>query len=131
MHLKLVRSQKSGMMGMGKVKFSLFAQTALTPEEADNVKKYKMGDEVLYNRTKVDTSAIPMMGVMAGFASSIAARAMNLTVTVADLVHGKTIECKDIVEMRAAEEQIKEACSVFKQVLESAAAFGGEEVIEY
>ena len=130
MKLILQRSQKAGMMGVGKVKFGLDARAQLTPEETEYIKKYKMGDEVLYFQEKVGLSGIEFMGVMAQLSRSIAARALNVKITVDDLVKGKHIECKDIIEMRAAEEQIKEACHTFKQVLESAAHFGGEEVIQ-
>ena len=65
-----------------------------------------------------------------GVAARLATKAINLTVTVDDLVEGKHLECKDIVEMRAVEEQVKEATAVLKEVLEAAAHFGGEEVLE-
>jgi hypothetical protein len=68
---------------------------------------------------------------MAGFARALAARALNIKITVDDLLHGKSIECKDILEMRAAEEQLEEACQLFKQMLVSAAHFEGEQVIEF
>lgn len=130
MKLKLRRTQKSGMMG--KVTFSLFAQTDLTPEETAYVNKYKMGREVLYHKERVDTSGIPTgtLDAMTSIARRFAAMALNLTITADDLAKGKTVECKDIVEMRAVEEQIKEACAMFKAILESAAHFEGEEVIE-
>jgi hypothetical protein len=51
-------------------------------------------------------------------------------VSVRDLVGGKRIECKDIVEMLAVEEQLREAAKTFKQVLDAAANFGGEEALE-
>jgi ubiquinone/menaquinone biosynthesis C-methylase UbiE len=49
--------------------------------------------------------------------------------TRGDRVGGKRIECKDIVEMIAVCDQIKEAAQTFKAVLEAAAQFGGEEVL--
>jgi hypothetical protein len=49
---------------------------------------------------------------------------------VNDLASGKKVECKDIIEMMAVVEQIKEAAQTFKAVLNAAAHFGGEEVIE-
>ncbi len=138
MKLILQRSQKSGMMGVGKVTFGLDARTQLTGEEAGYVKTYKMGKEVLYENIKVEKgvgvmSAVAggMIGMAAGAARGLAAKALNLTITVDDLVRGKHIECKDILEMRAAEEQLREACEMFKAVLESAAHFEGEEVIEF
>jgi hypothetical protein len=66
-----------------------------------------------------------------GLATRLAFKAMNLSVSVDDLSRGKQIECKDVVEMLAVEEQIKEACETFKAVLTAAAQFGGEEVIAY
>jgi hypothetical protein len=45
-------------------------------------------------------------------------------------MNGKRIECKDIVEMLAVEEQIKEAAKTFNAVLSAASHFGGEEVID-
>jgi len=131
MKLILQRSQKSGMMGMGKIIFGLDARAQLTEEESEYVKKYKMGREILYRKEKVDTSSIQGMGIMAGLGTALAARALNLTISVDDLVKGKHVECKDIVEMRAAEEQLREACAMFKEILESAAHFEGEEVVEF
>lgn len=64
-----------------------------------------------------------------GLASRVAFKAMNISVSVNDLTNGKRVECKDIVEMLAVEEQIKEAAATFKQILNAAVHFGGEEVI--
>ena len=64
------------------------------------------------------------------FRSRLAFKMMNLTVSINDLSEGKRIDCKDIVEMLAVEDQIKEAAQTFKNVLDAAASFGGEEVIE-
>lgn len=55
---------------------------------------------------------------------------MTITVAARDLTNVKTIECKDVVEMLAVEDQIKEAARTFAQVLAAAATFGGEEVVD-
>ena len=55
---------------------------------------------------------------------------MNVTVSVNDMVNGKRIECKDILEMLAAEEQILVAARNFNRVLLTAAHFDGEEVMD-
>ena len=60
----------------------------------------------------------------------MAFHAMNISVSVNDLANGKRVECKDIMEMLGVEEQIKVAAANFKSVLEAAAHFGGDEVIE-
>lgn len=125
MKLLLRRDQKKAMLG-GSVTFTLDARAELTPEEAENVKRYKMGKTLLYQKEELADRGSGLLGM----ASRLAFKAMNITVTVDDLVSGKHLECKDIVEMRAVEEQIKDACGVFKDILETAAHFGGEEVVE-
>ena len=127
MKLLLRRDQKPGMLGMGKVTFILDVRAELTNDEQSSVKKYKLGDTMLYERDKITD---PGSGLI-GLASRIAFKAMNLTVSVDDLTRGKQIECKDVVEMLAVEDQIKEACKTFKAVLTAATHFGGEEVVPY
>ena len=126
MKLLLRRDQKSGMLGVGKITFTLAVRAELTDEEKNNIRKYKLGDEVLYSRGEFKEKS----NVYANFASIIAFRMLNLSISVDDLEKGKRVDCKDIVEMLAVEEQIKEAAQTFKAVLEAAASFGGEEVIE-
>ena len=125
MKLLLRRNQKKGLIG-GKITFTIDARAELSSDEAENVKRYHLGKEILYEKEKVGWDGTGLVGV----ARRLAAKAINLTVTVDDMVKGKHLECKDIVEMRAVEEQIKEASSIFKDILETAAHFGGEEVIE-
>ncbi len=124
MKLLLRRDQKSGLIG--KITFTLAVRAELTDEEKSNIKKYKLGDTMLYERMTMTDKGSGLLGV----ASRLAFKAMNLTVSVDDLSGGKKIDCKDIVEMLAVEDQIKEAAQTFKSVLEAAATFGGEEVIE-
>ena len=54
----------------------------------------------------------------------------NLSISVNDLAQGKRIDCKNIVEMLAIEEHIKEAARTFRAILEAARTFGGEEVVK-
>ena len=124
MKLLLRRDQKAGLIG--KVTFTLTVRAELTDEEKNNIRKYKLGDTMLYERDKLVERGAGLLGV----ASRFAFKMMNLTVSVNDLSDGKKIDCKDIVEMLAVEDQIKEAAQTFKNVLEAAASFGGEEVIE-
>ena len=130
MKLLLRRNQKSGMMGMGKVTFVLDVRVQVSPEMLALVKKYKMGKEILYYKEKVDLSDYWLLGPFRQFIRAIAARLWDIKITVDELVKGKHMECKDIREMLDAEEQIREASSTFKQILKSAAHFGGEEVVE-
>ena len=61
---------------------------------------------------------------------AIASAAVSTTITVSDLVNGKTVECKDFLEMLAIEEQVKEGAKVLKKMLSAMSTFGGEEIIE-
>lgn len=124
MKLLLRRDQKSGLIG--KVTFTLAVRAELSDEEKSNIKKYKLGDTMLYERDKI---VDPGKGLL-GLASRVAFKMMNISVSVDDLSGGKKVDCKDIVEMLAVEEQITEAAQTFKNVLEAAASFGGEKVIE-
>ena len=126
MKLLLRRDQKSGMMGMGKITFTLDVRAELSEDEKANIKKYKLGETMLYER---DTLADKGAGLL-GMASRMAFKMLNVSVSVNDLANGKKIDVKDIVEMLAVEEQIKEAAHTFVAVLHAAKSFGGEEVIE-
>lgn len=124
MKLLLRRDQKSGLIG--KITFTLAVRAELSDIEKSNIKKYKLGDTMLYERMTLTDKGSGLLGV----ASRLAFKMMNISVSVNDLADGKKIDCKDIVEMLAVEDQIKEAAQTFKNVLEAAASFGGEEVIE-
>lgn len=126
MKLLLRRDQKSGMLS-SSITFMLNVRADLSNEELENISKYKMGKTVLYARDELIDRGKGLIGL----ASRVAFKMMNISVAVDDLVNGKRIDCKDIMEMLAVEEQIKEACQNFKSILEAAAHFGGEEVIEY
>jgi len=123
MKLLLRRDQKSGLMG--GMSFVLSVRADLSQEERSHIAKYKLGNSVLYTKSQIMD---PGSGLL-GLASRLAFKAMNISVSVDDLVGGKRVECKDIVEMLAVEDQIKEACRTFKAVLGAAASFGGEEVV--
>lgn len=124
MKLLLRRDQKSGLMG--KMTFVLDVRAELTGDEKNSIAKYKLGNTMLYEREKLADKGSGLLGLT----SRLAFKMMNLSVSVDDLSKGKQIECKDIVEMLAVEEQIKEACQTFRTVLKAAASFGGEEVVE-
>jgi hypothetical protein len=126
MNLLLRRDQKPAMM-MGSPTFTLDVRAELTPEEKAAIDKYKLGNTLLYMRNPnvpdVDQQSL------SGLASIVKWRITNLSVSVKDLIQGKRIECKDIMEMLGAEDQIREAAQNFKAVLQAAAGFGGEEIV--
>lgn len=124
MKLLLRRDQRSGMLG--KVVFSLQVRAQLAPEEIAAINKYKLGETELYSSHIMTDKGSGLFGL----ASRLAYKAIIITVAVKDLANGKTIECKDVVEMLAVEDQIKEAARTFAAVLAAAATFGGEEVVD-
>ena len=128
MKLLIRRNQKSGIVRR-HIAFTIDVRAELSPEMLALVKKYKMGGEILFYKEKVDLSDYWLLGPFRQFVRVLAARFWNIRITVNDLVKGKHMECKDIREMLEAEEQIREASATFKHILQSAAHFGGEEVI--
>jgi|SRR5215469_13224017 len=124
MKLLLRRDQKSGLIG--KITFTLEVRADLSNEERQAIAKYKLGDTVLYEK---NTMVDPGSGLL-GIASRVAFRAMNMSVSVNNLANGKKLECKDIVEMLAVEDQLKEAGKTFNAVLQAAMNFGGEVVVD-
>ena len=124
MKLLLRRDQRQGMLG--KVIFTLEVRAEISAAERQSIDKYKLADTMLYQKNEM---VDPGSGLL-GLASRLAFKAMNITVSVRDLTAGKRVECKDIVEMLAVEDQIREAAKTFGQVLAAAARFGGEEVID-
>lgn len=124
MKLLVRRNQRSGLLG--KMIFTLEVRADLSQEERGAIDKYKLGDSVLYEK---NTIIDPGTGLI-GLASRLTFKAMNMSVSVKDLANGKKLECKDIVEMLAVEDQIREAGKTFNAVLKAALNFGGEEVVD-
>lgn len=117
------------MMG-GKVVFSLAARVQLTPEERAALEKYKFNKEILYAKENVSPT-YAQRNTWGGIARNLTAAALNLRITVDDLVRGKSVECKSITEMLDVEATIRESCEVLKHMLVAATTFGGETVHEY
>jgi hypothetical protein len=126
MRMLLRRDQRTGGMLGNKAIFVLHVRADIAPEEREAITKYKLGDCALYRREQVRVEE----ATAGGFAKAWVKHMLNLTVQVKDLVDGKTIECKDILEMLAVEEQLKEAGEAFVAMLRAAMHFGGEEVLE-
>ena len=140
MQLKLQRSQKTTGMMSKNVVFCLDARADLTEEESDNIKKYKLGKEVLYSSEKSrrrleragdglasETGAGLLSGTIA-----LALAKMSLNITVNSLTRGHHIECKSLDELLGAEEAIRTACENVKTYIKVAATFDGrEEVVEF
>jgi hypothetical protein len=109
------------------VHFILAVRAELTDEEKLAVKRYKLGSEVLYDKLKVPDPGYSLLGI----AARIALKAINLTITVDDLIgKGKEIKCDDILEIISAEAQVMEAFELFKRILDTCRGFEGEQIIQ-
>jgi hypothetical protein len=126
MKVLLRRSQKSGLLG--KVTFTLTVRAELEADEKAAIKKYKFGDLLLYERTQLTNDPGDNWR---GVAALLAHRLTNLTISVNDLEHGKSVECKNIMQMLAVEDQVKEAAQTFKAILQAASTFDGEEILDF
>ena len=123
MKLILKRSQRSsGMLG-NKVAFGLNARIDLTPEERNNIAKYRLGSEIVYSsealRKHVDTmqaSAAGQVGLLRGFAA-MAAATLSLKCTIDSLAAGQYIECKDLPELLAAEGAVRRGCETHQRAI--------------
>ena len=127
MKLLLRRDQRKS--ALGKIIFMLDVRAEISPEEMALINKYKLGKQFLY--VKKPLPAGLDAGTFAGIGGILLHHALNITVSVNDLMYGKRIECKEILEMLSAEEQLKEAARNFGNVLRAAAQFGGEEVVPF
>lgn len=124
MKLLIRRDQRSGLLG--KVVFTLDVRAEISPDELSNIRRYKLGETELYSSHEMTDRGSGLLGL----ASRLAWKTVTLTITVNDLANGKRVEAKDVVELLAIEDTILEAAKTFKQVLDAASHFGGEEAIE-
>jgi hypothetical protein len=154
--LKLKRSQRDGIMG--KVIFILDARMELSLEDAALVKKYRLGDRVVYDsetrkkhaeatkmhaestREQASLLASPKTQALglgktlyrvARAGASAAMTALSLRITIESLSKGVHVECKSLEEMHEAENAIVTAAKNLKGYLANATGFDGrEELIE-
>jgi hypothetical protein len=147
MQLKLQRSQRTGGIVSSKVHFCLDVRADYSPEERANIRRYGLGNEVIYNsqaarkhleksKAQLDRVDNPSLkdqwaGVARG-AISLALAKMQLNISIDSLARGHHIECKDLEELLEAENTVREACKNVTKYLDVAATFDGSEiVIEY
>ena len=130
--MKLILNKSQRKTGMtGKIAFALQARVQLSPEEQASLKRYKFSKEVLYSKDNITPSSYANASTWGGIGRNLAAAALNLVITVDDMVRGKTVECKSIVEMLDVEQTIKSSCEALKSLLQAASNFEGETVVEY
>jgi len=133
MQLKIQRSQRMGGALGNTAVFCLDAQADYSPSEVANIAKYKLGRQVIYNsraskqhleRAKAGTQLGGFWGY-AGTAASLVMAKLALNISVESLGRGQHIECKDMLELLEAEEEVMDACRMLKRFLAAAATFNG------
>jgi hypothetical protein len=154
--LKLRRSQRSTVIG--RVIYIIDARMELTAEEADLVRKYRLGNRVIYESTNrqrhaeatlehleltkntprlMDPAHVQMLGAgktlyrlfRAGWSATAAA--LSLRITVNSLIAGVHAECKSMEELLGAETAIVQAAQNLRAYLDTATTFdGGEDFFE-
>lgn len=129
--MKLIFKQSQETKGLisKNIEFSLHARVELTHEEKNNIAKYKMGDEVIYadGRAMLGADQINHGG---SIKSGIYNALTGLTITVDDMVRGKQIACKEILEMLHVRQTVEDSCKGMKLMLDAAANFEGEHIVE-
>ena len=125
MKLILRRNQKKGLVG-NTIAFTLDARADVSEEEMSRINKYKMGNTILCEKRYELKDGGGLLSVIMRWWY----RSREFSLTINDLVRGKHVECKDVVELLNMEKEITQSCEKFKQILEAATHFGGEYVIE-
>lgn len=147
MQLKIQRSQRTGGIVGNTVYFCLDVRADYSPEEQDNIQRYRLGSQGIYNSraakkhldamdaqlSRVDSmSAKEQFAGLARGAVSLVLAKMNLNITIASLGKGHHVECKDLEELLETEDTVRTACKSVTRYLEVADTFNGSEVvIEY
>jgi hypothetical protein len=137
MQLLLKRAQRqAGMLG-GKTVFILGIRAEYTEEERGNINRYNLGGQVIYDSQAAQrhfenvqrhADAGTVGGMLKGL-GSLALAKMNLSVTLASLQRGHTVECRDLGELLECEQALVEACKNVKNWLDAAASFDGREIL--
>jgi len=144
MQLRLQRSQRAGGVLGNTVFFCLDVRGDYSPEEQGNIRKYKLGSQVIYSSRaaqrhaaranahldRVDSDLLreKAAGLARGSLSMVMAR-MSLNISIASLGRGHHIECKDLEELLEAEDTVRSQCKNVTRYLDVAATFNGSEVV--
>jgi hypothetical protein len=147
MQLKIQRSQRTGGVMSSTVFFCLDVRADYTSEEQNNISRYKLGAQGIYNshaaRRHLDTAGAHLETTQVGSvgeraaglargAMSLALSKLHLNITIDSLGRGQHIECKDLEELLEAQEAVRTACKNVTRYLQIAATFNGSQtVIDY
>lgn len=125
--LKVRRNQNKGFVG--GVGFSIHFIAELSPQAQAAVKHYRLGDAILFQKDLgLKLTANIFLALWRVLVLWLTRKRWRVTVN--DLVRGRTLTAKDVIDMLEIEADMRKAADTFVQVLRAAAWFGGEEVIE-
>jgi hypothetical protein len=136
MLLKIRRSQREGGLISKNVIFCLDARADFTAQEQQNITRYKLHNQMIYNSeasarhlAKADAQRDGSLGGSLKSLALVAMAAMKLNISIASLQRGQHVECKSLDELLGAEQAIMTACENLKGYLDTAATFDGREVL--
>lgn len=137
MQLKIRRSQHNSGVLSKAVVFCVDARVYFTPEEHENIVRYRLHNQVIYNSEAskqylARSDSARAEGSFKGNLRSLALVAMaatRLNITIASLERGQRIECKSLDEVLGAQEALMTACENLKGYLDAAETFDGREVL--
>jgi hypothetical protein len=127
MKLVLRREQRPNMLGT--IIFNLDVRADLSADEEDAIKKYGLGDTLLYEKYTLAVKGWGVVGWLYATLIRMAHFALNTTIKAKDLIEGKRVQCSTIAEMVVVETEIKEEAELFGKLLRAAITFNGEEAI--
>lgn len=126
--MKLLISRDQRQDEYGSVSFGIVVRADLSPEEKSAISKYGFGKQVLFE-TPEPEQVIEKKGFLASIVA-IQREFWNESLKVSNLDEGARFQYHSISEVLEVEHAIRAAVIDFKRMLDAAAGFGGEEVIE-
>ncbi len=125
--LKIRRSQAKGLVR--GVQFNVHFIAELSPDALQAIGHYRFGKTVLYQKDlELKLSFNVLLALWRLFWLWITRSRWQITVD--DLTKGRSVKCKDILEVLQVERDIRVAAELFANILRTASWFGGEEVLE-
>lgn len=154
MQMKLLfkRQQTTGLLG--RINFFLWAKLELDTDELALIKRYKFEHALLLGKN--ESSLIRTSVVLGGLAAFLITFILNLgaavepsafmgivmgsvfafwfynerreQVFVRDLIHGRHFKCPSVIDLTKTEAELSQMSMIFRQVLENAKNWDGEEV---
>ncbi len=130
MKLVLNRMTRKGRLNR-KIIFRVSAHVNLTPEEEAALQGWRFGKEVLYETDATGPPVTHSNGAWLGWGRGVPPATGFSKITVDNLINGKTVECRSIMDALESEKAVKSACQAFCRLVRAAASFEGEVIHEF